>query len=461
MHIPTLAARAFLAGASLFIAATSASAQDASTGNVVAIPPGGQQDAAPERTVGPDSLRDFSLDPADRQPQAPVAAPGPDGSQAQPQRAPQRQPRPAPTRPPAPQQPQVQPSTVTPSTPVTSPPPPQAPVTSPAVPSPGDLPPTGATPSPLEDTPQVEFPPLGDLDPSATEGAAADDDAGAIVPRGFDPTAEAGDGSGWGLLALMAAMVAATLLSFVAIARRRKRRPAPAAAAPAPVPPVVPKPQPETPPAPQPEPAAEPGISGHITTTLGRTAATAAAPASAPPPEPAVPSGLVSTSLKPDLVVEVLPVRCALDENELWVDYRIDVVNRGSAAAHNIRFDVAMINAGPEQAAMVEEFGAHPQPFDGPATIPLLSPGQGRSLGGRAALPLKDAQVFMIDERPLMMPVLLIALRRTAGPDGALVRGEKAFAYMVGRQGGSEGRLAPIRADVRPKLIRDVALKRA
>ncbi|MCJ7421553.1 hypothetical protein [Sphingomicrobium astaxanthinifaciens] len=411
------------ATALLLAPASLAAQQQPATNEIVAIPPSGGEtgEAAREGAVGPESLRDFSLDPADRAPARPQASPP--ASPGTPAPPPSVAPSPRPVEP-APSRP-------------TAPPPGAAPTAASAAP-PVAASGSEATPSASASTRSQE----AARTLVATEPTAP---SVAIAPRAPAPELEeeATNLKGW-LLALVPVIV--TIGAFLLIARRRKARGGSGQLGPTKVAQEARPPLPASPPA---HASARPAP---------------ARPAPSPPapdrPDPApAPSGLVTTTLKPDLQVAVAPLRCAIDEEELWLDYRIDLVNRGTGAAHAVHFDVAMLNAGPEQAQQIAEFAAHPQATGRAAPVPLLAPGQGRSLTGRAALPLASAKVYVIEERPLLMPILVVAPRRAAGQANPAIIGEPAVAYMVGRSGGSGGRLAPIRADVRPKLIRDAALK--
>lgn len=398
---------AALLGAGLWLAPASV----ATPGNVIAIPPPGQ--GQQDDSVGPDALRDFSLDPADRTRQRQQPAPQP--QQAAPQPRPQATPPAArPTSPPS----------TSPSAPINLPP---VPVTD-----------TGPDPEPRRD---IVLPPLEG--PAATPTTQAPAERRQVETGDYDPDALGRDGTSafpiW-LLAVLLPLL--SLGAFVMIRRRYKKRAVvgpsvdngaqtartPASPKPAPIPAAAPRPA-MPPPAPQPQPA------------------------------PAAATGIVSSALRPDIRLEARATRAALEEDRFWVDYELAIHNAGTVAANGIRMDAAMMTAGPEQDQAIARLKDHPGLSMAPPPVPQLLPGQAITMRGRAEIRLEQTQFVQMGDRTIFMPLLVFHVRRAANAAGDNPQPAATQGFLVGRSGAEGGKLAPIRVDRGPRLYRDIVLK--
>ena len=192
-------------------------------------------------------------------------------------------------------------------------------------------------------------------------------------------------------------------------------------------------------------------------------AAPEASPPPSPPqpetPKPSVPSGIVTTSaLKPDLKIEVVPTRAVFSQDGFSLDYQLTIANIGHGAAQRPTIRQDWLFASATQAEDYEAFLARPadsadQPL--PQSIP---PGSAIRLDAKAHLPLEKAQAVVIDGRQLLLPI--IALRIRHGGQAPAQKPAAHGMWLIGRKGGSDGRMAPIRADMGARIIRDVELKR-
>ncbi|MCM8557668.1 hypothetical protein [Sphingomicrobium sediminis] len=402
MYRLNLSVRALLAALVLALLPATAAAQE--TGNVVAPAPAQPQDRGD--VIGPDSLRDFSLDP---------------NAPAQPR---QQQP----------QQPQTQPDT-TPPPAETTPPPTQlptrqAPPPAQSAPAPVEAQPTAPAPAPQR---EITLPPLEGLEDTVDPDLEVE----GFDPQPFDPAdldADTGAmGVGWWLLAILPVIL--VFGAFVAIRRRSRTRAALAGGGEM----VM-----ERDVAPEPEPAPAP----------------APEPAPAPAPEPAAPvGGIVASGLKPELEAKARLNVAVVDGENFWVEYRLLVANVGGAGARDIRVDTAILPAGPDQQEMIAQFEAHPDIGKGDPAIERLAPMEDVMLQGRVSVPLAQSRIAQVGDRKIIMPILAFTLRRAANAESAVPVAAGTFAYMIGREGGADGKLAPIRVDLGSRQFRDATLK--
>ncbi|WP_343343871.1 hypothetical protein WJT74_08930 [Sphingomicrobium sp. XHP0239] len=392
-------------------------------GNVIAIPPPDQR--GEDRVVGPEQLRDFQL--------------GRD-----PREAPATPPRPAPAEPATPP-PAAAPTRENIGT---TPPPPARTITiapresGPTVTVPSAPPATGAAP---------------DVDLPASAATAVDEAApvatnpGAIAPRPLDQSDLGTEASapGWWLLVLLPLIAIGA--AWMAFRRRGQGVAAPVATA-APVPQSDPTPV-------RPEPFER----SNPLADLEPPAPRAAAPPSPPPAAKAAsaaPVGIVTTTLRPQIAMRVTPVRAAVDEEEIWLDYQVELRNTGSGAAFEVRVDGGLVNAGPDQDEAVATLFDRPPGSSGGAALPELSPGGSVQFQGRARRAIGDVRLLQAGDRKIAAPLLALRLTRAMGRGGESMHVETQL-YFVGRSGGSDGRLAPLRIDTGPRLIRDAVLKPA
>lgn len=366
----------------------------APSGGIVAIPPAGQR-SGQSGSIGPDSLSGFSLDGSTPAPR-PAQRPTPAPSPAPPQAT-------APTR----------------SSPTTNPPPVRtgSPVTRPSDAPIG----SGSSFGRLTPVPPSRIVPRGAED-------EFDSPLDLPVPDGL--TSPESGMANWPWLLALLGLIGGGL--FVWQMRRQRLSTAGGPATDARV----------SAPATQPAPAPTP-----------------TPPQPVAPPPPAAPAGIVTTSaLRPDLKIEVEPVRAVFAEDGFSLDYRLTIANVGHGAAQRPTIRQEWLFASAKQAEDYDNFLARPvdqmdQPL--PQSIP---PGSAIRLDARAMLPLSDAQAVVIDGRQLLLPILALRVRH-----GGQAPAQKPAAdgmWLIGRKGADGGRMAPIRADKGPRIIRDVELKR-
>ena len=425
---------ALIGVASLLPVSTVGSASATPTpSNVIAIPPQGDT-RDDSRVIGPESLRNFSLErpsqQRDEQPSTTTNIPPPldlPSPATTPSRSPQRAPTPAPRE-----------------------------VVSES--------PTGNAPSASDAAGEAQREVvLPSLEPVESPSRASRDEPQdtAIEPRGLESDAldSGGAVAGWWLLILLPLLaIGAAVFAF---RKRDDGRPAAegalafAGAAPAPSPAASPQQAPV--PARRTSPPATP--LDDLAPPRPRAAPTrhpAPAPAREPAPKPSAPVGIVSTGLKPRLIANLRPVRAVLDDDQFRLEYAIEVGNSGNAAATGVRIDATIVNAGPDQQdaidRVIETLAAQPRAAD----IPRLEVGEGVQTDATARLPLDKARVLQAGDRQIIAPLLVLHIRRETGGVPVEVSTQ---SYVIGRAGAADGKLAPIRVDQGARIYREIVLK--
>lgn len=183
-----------------------------------------------------------------------------------------------------------------------------------------------------------------------------------------------------------------------------------------------------------------------------------APPRPAPPPRapepiaPPTPRGIVSTSLRPQLEVDVRPQRCIVTEEAVTIEFELDLHNAGNAPARAVHLAAALINASDAQDRELAEFFAREA---GPGErIDAIQPLKGLSFPTQLAVPIGQVRVLEISGRRVFVPLLAINVHYEWG--GKV--GRTSVSYMVGRE-GKTGKLAPFRLDLGPRIFRGLGAR--
>jgi hypothetical protein len=224
---------------------------------------------------------------------------------------------------------------------------------------------------------------------------------------------------------------------------RQRRKPGLALAAapeaepePAPAPAELRRPSP-----PPPLPAApEPPLPSGLVTTRLRSAPPTQAQAPAPTPAPPV-GAVVSTGLRPWIDLDVALEEVLLSETEARLRFRLTLLNKGMAAAREIRVEALALNAGDDQAAEIATFYARPDGND--VSVPQLQRLGVTELVHEVRMPRGAIREYEVQGRRLFVPILAFnaAYRWTSGA------GRSSAAFLVGHEGAGAERLAPLRLD--------------
>lgn len=238
----------------------------------------------------------------------------------------------------------------------------------------------------------------------------------------------------WLLAAALAGLAAALVL--------RRRRVASLAG-----PATMPLPEPAAPqPRPVPPPAAPALPSGVVTTRLRPKA-----PAAPPGAEPAVPSGLiVSKRLRPWIDLELEVTGITVTEGDIVLRFRLTIANVGQGPARAIAVEATALNAGEDQGAELSRFYDRPTPEQ--AAIALLERSASAAINHEVRMPRSSLREYEHDGRRLFVPILAFNLSyRWSGGEG---RTGKAF--LLGHERRGAERLAPISLEAGRAIIGNV-----
>jgi hypothetical protein len=211
--------------------------------------------------------------------------------------------------------------------------------------------------------------------------------------------------------------------------------PPPVTRAPAPArrqPPVAraPAPDPRQPSVrrPAPQPARAPGQRSGVVTSGLRTA-------------PKAPPGVVTTSLRPWIELELEPSQAMVNDEHAAIAFDVTLFNSGSAPARDVAVEACLINAGQQQDVQLTQF--YSTPGDVRDKIPTVAPLSRITLKSAVRLPRAAVQEYEVEGRKLFMPMVAINSRyRWSSGEG-----QSAASFLVGATAHDSAKLAPLRLD--------------
>jgi hypothetical protein len=181
----------------------------------------------------------------------------------------------------------------------------------------------------------------------------------------------------------------------------------------------------------------------------------APAPLASPSPPPAaapVPSGVVSTRLRPWLDVTMVPIRCIVEEPQVIFEFELDLFNSGNAPARAVLVEASVFNAGPTQDRDIGAFFA--QPIGEGERIDAIPPLQRMTMQTKVVAPRENVQVLDIAGRRVFVPLIAFnALYRWSSSEG-----QTSVSYLLGRDTKGE-KMAPFRLDLGPRVFRGVGAR--
>jgi hypothetical protein len=182
-------------------------------------------------------------------------------------------------------------------------------------------------------------------------------------------------------------------------------------------------------------------------------------PASTPKPRPlqpkaAAPSsgGIVSTRLRPQIEISVHPLRCVIDDQQLVLDFEIELFNAGATPARSVSAEASLFNAGPTQEQDLAAFFANPAGLGD--RLEVLAPMARVSFTSQVIAPRAAIQEYELAGRKALVPVIAFnALYQWSGGPA-----QTSAAYLVGRETKSE-KLGPLGVNGVPREFRSLALR--
>jgi hypothetical protein len=187
------------------------------------------------------------------------------------------------------------------------------------------------------------------------------------------------------------------------------------------------------------------------------------APAPVPPARPApkrveplipgnVTTRLVTTRLRPWIEIGFHPTRFVVEEEQVTIEFDLELFNSGSVAAQAVLLEATLLNASANQD---EELGAFfANPVGEGERIVVIPPLKRITVRSQVAVGREHVQVFEIGGRRVCVPLIAMnALYRWSGGEG-----QTSVSYLLGRDIKGE-KMAPFRLDLGPRLFRGVGAR--
>ena len=184
-----------------------------------------------------------------------------------------------------------------------------------------------------------------------------------------------------------------------------------------------------------------------------------APPAAAPKPVPAAPrpaapatSGIVASRLRPSLEIGMQPLRCLVADDQVTLEFEIDLFNAGSAPARAVLAEASLLNAGGTQEQELSAFFANP--VGAGERIDAIPPLKRVTLTSQVVAPRAAIQEYALAGRKAFVPVIAFnALYEWSGGQG-----QTSAAYLVGRETGHD-KLGPMHLDQGAREFRAVGAR--
>lgn len=175
--------------------------------------------------------------------------------------------------------------------------------------------------------------------------------------------------------------------------------------------------------------------------TATATPATAPAPRAEPGPRPWV-------------EIEVKAERAAFTQQEATINFELAITNSGPVAAHNLRVDVKLINAGQEQDKEIGAFFRTAGRESTKLNLPGINPDSTGVIQGEVGMRVEDMRAVTLDGRMLFIPVMAVNILYEWG-DGRI--GQSSKSYVVGRElETASEKMGAFRVDQGPRIWRTI-----
>lgn len=176
------------------------------------------------------------------------------------------------------------------------------------------------------------------------------------------------------------------------------------------------------------------------TTLMPRPASSQPAPQAAPETE-APSGGVVSTSLRPWIEVELSPERAMIDDNGAAIAFDVVLSNAGNAPARDVTVEAQLLNSGVQQDIELSAFFGQSEQASDP--IPVIAPFSRISLRSAVRIPRDQIREYEVEGRKLFMPMVAVSTRyRWSSGEG-----QTGAGFLVGKGKEPAERLAPLRVD--------------
>jgi hypothetical protein len=183
------------------------------------------------------------------------------------------------------------------------------------------------------------------------------------------------------------------------------------------------------PPAPEPQPQPQPQPQR-------------APPRPAPTPPKAAPaaSGIVASRLRPSLEIGFQPLRCLFEDEQVTIEFELELFNAGTAPARAVLAEASLFNAGATQEQELAAFFANPHGAGD--RLEVIPPMKRVGFKSQVVAPRAAVQEYELAGRKAFVPVIAFnALYEWSGG-----KAQTSAAYLVGRDTKGD-KLGPLRVD--------------
>ena len=145
------------------------------------------------------------------------------------------------------------------------------------------------------------------------------------------------------------------------------------------------------------------------------------------------------------------PLRCVVDDQEVTIEFELELFNAGTAPARAIHAEASIINASATQDQDLAAFFANASPT--PDRLDIIPPMKRIALTSRVVAPRSAIQEYELAGRKTFVPLIAFnAVYQWSGGGSA----QTSAAYLVGRETKSD-KLGPLRLDQGPRDFRSLA----
>ena len=159
----------------------------------------------------------------------------------------------------------------------------------------------------------------------------------------------------------------------------------------------------------------------------------------APAPKP-ISGGIVSSRLRPSIEIGVHPLRCLVEDDQVTIEFELELFNSGTAPARGVLAEASMFNAGLTQDEQLARFFA--KPVGAGSGIDAIPPLSRINLVSKVVAPRDAIQEYELGGRRAFVPVIAF----NALYDWSGGKAQTSSAYLVGRETKSE-KLGPLHLD--------------
>ena len=179
----------------------------------------------------------------------------------------------------------------------------------------------------------------------------------------------------------------------------------------------------------------------------------AAAPQPAPPPrKPVATVGIVASRLRPAIELGFHPLRCQVDDDQVAIEFELELFNAGTAPARAVLAEASMLNAGASQEQDLDAFFSNPNGVG--ERLAVIQPMKRVSFRSQVVAPRNAVQEYELAGRKSFVPVIAFnALYEWSGGSA-----QSSAAYLVGRD-TQQDKLGPLRLDQGAREFRELGAR--